>query len=112
MRRAIGALAWSHSITYLLGATVLTVLARRRLRPRPPVLGRILATGIVAAVGCGLTMAAVAGVLPFAGRTGDLVEVVFAGAVGLAVYVVLQQVLGGTRVASVVELVRPGATRG
>lgn len=108
----IGALAWSHSITYLLGAVVLAVLVMRRLRPRPPVLSRIVGTGVLAAAGAGAVMAGVAAAMSLDGRAGDLAEVVVAGIVGLGVYVGAQQVLGGTRVGAVVGLIRPGAARG
>ena len=108
----IGALAWSHSVTYLAGALILLVLVGRRLRPRPPAVRRTVGTGIVAAVLAGVVMATVAAVLPLEGRTGDLAEVLVAGTVGLVAYVVVQQLLGGTRLRTVVELVRPGGPRG
>ena len=105
---AIGALAWSHSATYLIGAATLLVLVVRRLRPDPPVVARVIATGVVAAAGAGVVMAVVAAALPVEGRTGDLAELAVAGLAGLVTYVAIQQVLGGTRVAAVVDLVRPG----
>ena len=108
----IGALAWSHSITYLAGAAVLLVLVVRRLRPRPPAVVRVISTGVVAATLGGAVMYGIVRTMSLEGKAGDLAEVAVAGSIGIAAYVLAQQLLGGTRLRSVVGLVRPGAPRG
>lgn len=103
----IGALAWSHTGTYLAGAVALGAIVTTRLEPRPRV-GRVVAVGVVAATAAGVVMAQVADRLPGSGRSGALLAVAVAGAVGLAAYLLVQQLLGGTRVGSVIRLLRPG----
>ncbi len=109
----IGTLAWIHSATYLTGAVLLYVALRRRsLAQRPPVIARILAVGVVASALGGGAMVAVDRLVDVTGRIGALADVVAGGTVGVVVYLVVQQVLGGTRLSSVMRLVRPGGTDG
>jgi len=103
----IGALAWSHTATYLAGAAALGLIVTGRLQPRPHV-GRVVVVGAVAATVAGVLMAQVADRLPGSGRPGALLAVATAGALGLVAYLLVQQLLGGTRVSSVVRLLRPG----
>lgn len=103
--RLIGSLAWAHTGTYLVGALLLGALLVPRL-PRPPRVGRMLLTGVVSAVAGGAATAAVAGVFEPGGRLSSALVVVVAGAAGGAVYLVAQQILGGTRPANVVRLLR------
>lgn len=103
----IAALAWSHTGTYLLGAAMLWSIVHNRLDPRPHV-ARVVVVGTVAAASAGVLMAFAADRVPGEGRPGALLAVVVAGLVGLPAYVALQQLLGGTRVGSVVRLLRPG----
>lgn len=107
----IAALAWAHTGTYLAGAMLLGIAVHRRLRPAPRVL-RPLVVGAAAAVVAGLAMAAVGDRVGGDGRPGAVLAIVVAGLVGLPLYVGLQQALGGTRVTTVVELLRPGTARG
>lgn len=101
----IGALAWAHTGTYLVGATVLGGRLLSRL-PRSPRLARTLTTGIASAVAGGAVTAVVAGALDPHGRLASAVVVVVAGAVGGVTYLLVQQVLGGTRPGNVVRLLR------
>lgn len=103
----IGALAWSHSATYLVAAALSLWILRRRLTS-PPAVAPILGVGVLAACACALAMAAVAGNVGLDGRTGAVVELVAGGGVGVVVYVVVQQLLGGTRLSSIARLLRPG----
>lgn len=105
----IGALAWIHSAAYLAGAVLLfLVLRRRSLRERPPRVVQFLVVGIVASALGGGVMVVADRLLAVGGRVGALVDVVAGGTVGVVVYLVVQQVLGGTRLSSVMRLVRPG----
>lgn len=108
----IGTLAWIHTATYLAGAGVLFVFVRSRLSVRSPVVARVLGVGVLAAaLGAG-AMASVAEVVGGTGRAGAVADVVGGGAAGVIVYLVVQQVLGGTRLSSVMRLVRPGTAHG
>ncbi|HEX4901867.1 MAG TPA: lipid II flippase MurJ [Acidimicrobiales bacterium] len=107
----IAALAWAHTGTYLVGAMLLAISVHRRLRPAPRVL-RPMVVGSVASLVAGLAMAAVGDRVGGGGRVGAVLAVAAAGPVGLVLYVALQQALGGTRVTTVVQLLRPGAGRG
>jgi putative peptidoglycan lipid II flippase len=106
----IAALAWSHTGTYLVGAVLLGVVVHRRLRPRPQVASPLI-IGAGASAVAGIAMAAVGDRVGGAGRPGAALAVVAAGAVGAPLYVALQQALGGTRLGTVLRLVRPGAGR-
>lgn len=101
----IGALAWSHTGTYLVGGLVLGLLLLRRLDRTPQVL-RLLVVGSAAAALGGVGAALARGPVGFDGRGGALVELAVGGAIGLAVYLVVQQTLGGTKPANVVRLLR------
>ncbi len=103
----IAALAWSHTGTYLAGALALGAVVHRRLRP-PPQVVRVVAVGTVAATLAGVVMAQLADRTPGSGRPGALLAIAVAGAVGVASYLAVQQLLGGTRLGSVVRLLRPG----
>ncbi len=105
----IAALAWSHTGTYLAGALALAVVVHRRLAP-PPRVARVVVVGTAAAVLAGVAMAWVADRTPGAGRPGALVSIVVAGALGAAAYLAVQQLLGGTRLGSVIRLLRPGGS--
>lgn len=107
----IAALAWSHTGTYLIGAAALAAVVARRLEPRPR-MGRVVAVGTAAAVLAGALMAQVADRMPGEGRLGALGALAAAGVVGVVAYALVQQLLGGTRVRTVIELVRPGGPRG
>jgi len=106
----IAALAWAHTGTYLAGAMLLGISVHRRLRPHPRMV-RPLVVGAGTATLAGVAMAAVGDRVGGSGRPGAVVAVVAAGLVGIPVYVALQQVLGGTRITTVVQLLRPGASR-
>ncbi len=101
----VGALAWSHTATYLTGGLVLGLLLLPRLDRTPQVL-RLLLVGGAAAVlgGVGAALARVP--VGVGGRAGALVELAVGGVVGVAVYLAAQQVLGGTKPANVVRLLR------
>ena len=101
----IGSLAWAHTGIYVVGAVVLGLALVPRL-PRAPQVGRVISTGVVAAVVGGAATAAVAGALDPAGRVQSAVVVVVAGAAGGIVYLLVQQLLGGTRPGNVVRLLR------
>lgn len=103
----IGALAWSHSATYLVGAVVLLVVLLARLDRRPAVV-RFLATGVFAATAGGIVAAVVAAGIDVTGRGGDLADLVAGAGAGALVYLGVQQLLGGTRPSSVVRLLRGG----
>jgi len=107
----IAALAWAHTGTYLAGAMLLGIAVHRRLDPRPRT-ARPLAAGIATATVAGLAMALVGDRIGDGDRGGSLLAVGVAGLVGLALYVGLQQAVGGTRITTVVDLVRPGRGRG
>lgn len=106
----VPALAWSHSLTYLLGAAALLVVVRGRLASRsvPIRLGGILGRQVVAVVAAAATMGGVAALLDLDGRIGDLAELVVAGGVGLGVHLAVQAVLGGPKPWAIVGLLRPG----
>lgn len=110
----VPALAWSHSITYLLGAVVLMVLVTRRVADHGvsadlvPVLRRQLLAVAAAAV----VLVGLAAVVEVSGRLGAVVELLVLSAVGLAVHLTVQSLLGGPRPTSLVELLRPGRTTG
>lgn len=108
----IGVLAWIHSITYLVGAGLLFALLRRRLLPASPMpIARVLGVGVAAAVATATAMWTVAGAIDVDGRIGALADVVAGAAIGVVVYVVVQHLPGGTRLSSVLRLVRPGGDR-
>lgn len=107
----IGALAWSHTATYLLGAGVLAVVVHRRLEPRPQV-ARVVEVGVLAATVAGVLMAQVAGRVPGTGRPGALAAVAVAGGAGVVAYLLVQLLPGGTRISAVVRLLRPGGADG
>jgi putative peptidoglycan lipid II flippase len=107
----IAALAWAHTGTYLAGAMLLGIVVHRRLRPHPRVL-RPLAAGTATAAVAGVAMAAVADRVGGDSRAAAVGAVLAAGGVGVPVYLGLQQLLGVTRVTTVVQLIRPGGGRG
>jgi len=103
----IAALAWAHTGTYLAGAMLLAIAVHRRLEPHPRA-GRPLLAGAASAVPAGVLMAFTADRIGADDRIGAALAVAVAGAAGLALYVALQQATGGTRVTTVIDLVRPG----
>ena len=107
----VAALAWSHSLVYLLGAGVLLVVVHRRLvRQGSGVrLGGVLLRQFVAATVAGAAMVGVVALVGDTSRTAALVALVVGGAVGLVVHIVVQTLLGGPRPTTVLQLLRPGA---
>jgi putative peptidoglycan lipid II flippase len=101
----IGALAWSHTATYLVGGLVLGLLLLPRLERSPAVVRTVL-VGTVAAVAGGIAAAVARDLVGVDGRVGALAELVVGGVAGIVVYLGAQQVLGGTRPANVVRLLR------
>jgi putative peptidoglycan lipid II flippase len=110
----VPALAWSHSLTYLLGAGILVVVVHRRLAERSAPVGfaGVLGRQVAAGAGAAATMALVSSLADPAGRPGALVELLAAGAAGLAVHLSVQALLGGPRPRTIVGLLRPPAPAG
>jgi hypothetical protein len=114
-RDLVVALAWSHSLTYLLGAASLLLVVRSRLARRqvPIRLAGVLARQVAAVAAAAGAMAGVAAAVDLHGRVGEAVTMVVAAGVGLAVHVAAQSLLGGPRPTTIVELLRgapaPGA---
>lgn len=101
----VTALAGAHSLAYLVGAGVLAF----RLRPRWQVArGQIrpLAVGALAAVAAGGAMWAAQIPLPEASRLATAGILLGVGSLGGVVYLTTQAVLGGTKVSTVVALLR------
>lgn len=109
----VGALAWAHSLTYLLGALILIVLMRRRLAAHrvPVAMFNVLARQAIAAAVAGAAMYGVVEAIGPGGRGLAFVTVVVGGIVGLVVHLAIQSLLGGPRPQNVVELIRPGGER-
>ncbi|MGK2929798.1 MAG: murein biosynthesis integral membrane protein MurJ [Acidimicrobiales bacterium] len=109
----IPALAWSHSVTYLLGAVALLVVVRSRLAARsvPVRLGGILGRQVLAGGSAAVTMAAIAVGLDLGGRIGDLATLVLAGGGGLVVHLAVQAVLGGPKPWTMLGLLRQNEAR-
>ena len=84
---------------------MLGLLLLRRLDRTPHVL-RLLTVGTAAATLGGLGAAWSRDPVSLDGRGGALVELAVGGTVGLAVYLAVQQLLGGTKPANVVRLLR------
>ncbi len=105
----VPALAWAHSLTYLLGAGTLLVIIRGRLAAKgvPVALGGVLGRQIVAAVVAAGAMATVAGLIDAQGRLLGVVELVAAGAVGIVVHMTVQVLLGGPKPTMLAQLLRP-----
>ncbi|MDZ7676333.1 MAG: lipid II flippase MurJ [Acidimicrobiales bacterium] len=106
----VPALAWSHSVTYLLGAIVLLGLVVQRLR----VVGVRVEVGVIltrelgaVAVASGV-MVAFATAIDTNGRIAAAVELAAGAVLGLGVHLVVQSLLGGPRPRSIVALLRPG----
>lgn len=114
-RDLVVALAWSHSLTYLLGALWLLVVVRSRLSHRgvPIRLAGVLARQVAAVGAAAGAMAAVAAMVDLPGRVGEAVILIVAAGAGLAVHMAVQALLGGPRPTSIVGLLRsapaPGA---
>ncbi|WP_436796124.1 murein biosynthesis integral membrane protein MurJ [Actinospongicola halichondriae] len=110
----VPALAWSHSITYLLGAIVLMVLVARRVAARGsstdlvPVLRRQL----IAVAAATVVLVGLAAQVDASSRIGAAAELVVLSAIGLGVHLAVQSLLGGPRPTSLVELLRPGRGAG
>lgn len=110
----VSALAWVHSVTYLVGAAVLGTLVGRRLRRHHSSV-RLWRALVPQAVGAGVAivaMAGVAGLLDADGRIEASATLAVAGAVGLGLHVVVQTALGGPRPSALLSLLRPGAGGG
>lgn len=108
-RGTIAALAWSHSVTYLCAALAGGWSLARRLAPERPAVVRPVAVGLVGAVVGAGSAATIVRALDPSGRLSDLAATALAGAVGIGCCLAVQHVLGGTKVRSVIELLRPRA---
>ncbi len=105
----VPALAWAHSLTYLLGATTLLVIVRGRMASRGVSieLAGVLARQIAAAAVAAGAMAATAALIDAQGRLVSVGELVVAAAVGIVVHLSVQVVLGGPKPTMLVQLLRP-----
>lgn len=113
----VGALGWTHSAVYLVGAAVLGVLLLRRVDGPVPAaaiggtvratLARGSATAVVAGGVAWLVAARLPAELLGSDRLAAVVVIVVAGACGLVVQVAGQQLIGGTRAVSVLRLLVP-----
>jgi putative peptidoglycan lipid II flippase len=100
-------LAGIHSVAYLAGAAVLHAVVRRRapaLSTQP--VGRSVAVAVAAGGAACALMWLIGRAIAVAGRTGAVVELAAAGAVGLVGYLVVTALLRGPRPADVVGLLR------
>jgi putative peptidoglycan lipid II flippase len=98
----IAALAASHSAAYVIGAAVLFTLTRARARD---VARSLAASALAAGVAAG-AMWLVAVPLGGPGRIRSLIELVIAGGVGIAVYLVAAGLLGGPKPKQIPSLLR------
>ena len=107
----VPALAWAHSLTYLLGAVTLLVIVRGRLAARGVPIGvaGVLARQISAAVVAAGAMAGIAALIDAHGRIRGAVELVIAAGTGLVVHLGVQVLLGGPKPTMLVQLLRPSA---
>lgn len=101
----VAVLAAFHSAAYVVAALVLFVLVHRR-SPGALHLGRPLAAGGVAAGLAGLVMWGADRVLPGASRPEAVLTVAVGGMLGLATYLGVSALLGGTRPSAVPALLR------
>ena len=102
----ITALATAHSGAYLLGTVVLGLRVRSRLAGEAAGLVRPLLVGGVAALVAAGAMWLVQQPLPELSRVATVGVLVGVGAVGAAVYLATQLLLGGTRISAVAALLR------
>lgn len=110
----VPALAWSHSLTYLLGAAALGVVVRRRLADRAVPIGFVaaLAPQLGAAVVAGAAAAAVGLFVDGQSRVGAAGTLVLGGLAVAGTHLGVQSLLGGPRPFTIVGLLRGGAGGG